>query len=265
MSALVPLLVSAALAALIARPMLRALPRRPNWRGLELPFPAGVIAAVTGLLAAGVLAAEHELLGWDVMPPSAALALGTGVALLGLLDDLLDAPPRGWRGHAAALRRGALSTGALKAAGTAALALAVTGGDLLATAAIVLSTHVFNLLDLRPGRSVKAFVLLAAVLLLATHSLVPLREIGVFAGALLVLGAYDLRERAMLGDTGATLLGALAGLWLTTVLDVGGLAVAVAILATIALYAEVSSISALIDRMPPLLVLDWLGRRKPDA
>ena len=155
MSALAPLLVSAALAVLIAPRALRALPRRPNWRGLALPFPAGVIALAAGGAAAAILAATGR-------PPDAAvLALGAGVALLGLLDDLLDAPPRGWRGHAAALRRGELSTGALKAAGTAALALAATGGDLLGTAAIVLSAHVFNVLDLRPGRSVKAFVLLA--------------------------------------------------------------------------------------------------------
>jgi UDP-GlcNAc:undecaprenyl-phosphate/decaprenyl-phosphate GlcNAc-1-phosphate transferase len=259
MSALVPLLVSAAVAALIAPRCLRALPRRPNWRGLALPFPAGAIAPAAAGAAAAILAAAGR-------PPDAAvLALGGGVALLGLLDDLLDAPPRGWRGHAAAVRRGELSTGALKAVGTAALALAATGGDLLATAAIVLAAHVFNVLDLRPGRSIKAFVLLGAALLAATRALEPLGEIGVFAGALLVLGLYDLRERAMLGDTGSTLLGALAGLWLTAALDTGELAGAVAIMVVIALYAEVSSLSALIDRMPPLLVLDWLGRRKPDA
>ena len=218
-----------------------------------------MIALAAGSAAAAILAAAGR-------PPDAAvLAVGGGVALLGLLDDLFDGPPRGWRGHAAAVRRGELSTGALKAAGTTALALVATAGDLLGAAAIVLAAHVFNVLDLRPGRSVKAFVLLATTLLVATHDLEPLRDIGVFAGALLVLGVHDLRERAMLGDTGSTLLGAMAGLWLTAALDAGELAVAVAIMALIALYAEVSSLSALIDRMPPLLVLDWLGRRKPDA
>jgi UDP-GlcNAc:undecaprenyl-phosphate GlcNAc-1-phosphate transferase len=259
MSALVPLLVSAAIAALIAPPFLRALPRRPNWRGLALPFPAGVIAIVAGGAAAGILAAAGR------PPDAAALALGAGVGLLGLLDDLLDASPRGWRGHAAALRRGELSTGALKAAGTAALALAATGGDLLGAAAIALSAHVFNVLDLRPGRSVKAFAALGAALLLVTRELEPLRAIGVFAGALFVLGVYDVRERAMLGDTGATLLGAMAGLWLTAALGVGELVVAVVILGAIALCAEVASLSAVIDRVPPLRVLDWLGRRNPDA
>lgn len=244
------LAVSSASAALIAPAALRALPTRPNWRGVQLPFPAGLIAAVVGVMTAVVFGAAHD-----------ALLLGAGVAALGLLDDLLDRPPRGWVGHSAAVRRGELSTGALKAAGTAALALLATP-DLLGAAAIVLSAHVFNVLDLRPGRSVKVFVLLAAALLVAGRD--P-GGVGLFAGPLLVLGLYDLRERAMLGDTGSTLLGAMAGLWLAAALDAAELAVAVAILATIALYAEVSSLSALIDRMPPLRVLDWLRRSKPDA
>ena len=157
MSALAPLLVSAALAVLIAPRALHALPRRPNWRGLALPFPAGVIALAAGGAAAAILAAAGRPVD------AAVLVLGAGVALLGLLDDLLDAPPRGWRGHAAALRRGELSTGALKAVGTAALALTADRRRPPRPAAIVLCAHVFNLLDLRPGRSVKAFVLLGAV------------------------------------------------------------------------------------------------------
>ena len=77
MSALAPLLVSAALAALIAPRALRVLPRRPNWRGLALPFPAGVIALAAGGAAAAILAAAGR-------PPDAAvLVLGAGVALLG--------------------------------------------------------------------------------------------------------------------------------------------------------------------------------------
>ena len=47
---------------------------------------------------------------------------------------------------------------------------------------------------------------------------------------------YDLRERAMLGDTGANLLGALAGLWLVLTLSGTGQLVALALLAAITLY-----------------------------
>ena len=190
------------------------------------------------------------------------LALGAGVALLGLLDDLLDAPPRGWRGHAAAVRRGELSTGALKAVGTAALALAATAGDVLATAAIVLCAHVFNLLDLRPGRSVKAFVLLAAALA-RRHARAraaardrPVRRRAARARPLRPARAGDARRHRR--DPARRPRRGVAA----AALDAGELAGAVAILAAIALYAEVLSLSALIDRMPPLRALDWLGQEE---
>jgi UDP-GlcNAc:undecaprenyl-phosphate GlcNAc-1-phosphate transferase len=83
--------------------------------------------------------------------------------------------------------------------------------------------------------------------------------------ALLVLGAYDLRERAMLGDTGSTLMGAVAGRQLAATLDGDALTLAAAGLGVLAITAEFTSLSAVIDRMPPLRALDWLGRRKPNA
>ena len=91
-----------------------------------------------------------------------------GVALLGLLDDMLgrgaaDDTPRGWRGHARAVAGGRLSTGAIKAAGAFGLAaFAVSGlgrewpGYLVDLALLLLTTNLFNLLDLRPGRVEKA-------------------------------------------------------------------------------------------------------------
>jgi UDP-GlcNAc:undecaprenyl-phosphate GlcNAc-1-phosphate transferase len=71
---------------------------------------------------------------------------------------------------------------------------------------------------------------------------------------------YDLRERAMLGDTGANLLGALAGLWLVLTLSGTGQLVAFVLLAGITLYGELRSISKLIERTPGLRQLDSLGR-----
>jgi hypothetical protein len=122
-------------------------------------------------------------------------------------------------------------------------------------------THVFNLLDLRPGRAAKAWVLLASGLLIGTSDLEPLRGIGLLAGPLLVVGAFDLRERTMLGDTGVGVLGALAGLWLVAALHTTGQAIALAILLAITLAGEFFSLSAAIDRVPPLRALDSLGRR----
>ena len=198
-----------------------------------------------------------------------------GVAVLGLLDDLVGSGEggraRGWRGHASATLSSGPSTGALKALGSLGLALFVLSGSgpsgdlgtveyLLAVAVLVLATNLFNLLDLRPGRSAKALVLLGTGLTVGTLDLEPLWTLGLFVGPILVLLPLDLRERGMLGDTGSNAIGAVAGLWLVLSLSTAGQAVALALIAAATLYGEFRSISAFIERTPLLRRLDSIGR-----
>jgi UDP-N-acetylmuramyl pentapeptide phosphotransferase/UDP-N-acetylglucosamine-1-phosphate transferase len=203
--------------------------------------------------------------------PIALYALG--VIALGLIDDAVgaDAPgcprPRGLRGHAAAAMRGELSTGVVKAVGSLGLALLAMSYEnlsnarwLLAAAVLVLATNLFNLLDLRPGRSIKVFALLGIGLVAGSGDARPLWSLGLFVGPVLVAGFYDLRERAMLGDSGASLVGALAGLWLVLTLSGPGQLVALALLAAVTLYGELRSISEFIERTPGLRELDSWGR-----
>jgi len=160
-----------------------------------------------------------------------------------------------------------LSTGALKAAGSLGLALLAMswlglsdGRWLLGSGVLVLATNAFNLLDLRPGRSTKAFVLLGLGLGIGSGSPRQLWTLGLFAAPALVAGLYDLRERAMLGDTGANLLGALAGLWLVLALSGTGEVIALILLAALTLYGELRSISGFVERTPGLRHLDSFGR-----
>jgi UDP-N-acetylmuramyl pentapeptide phosphotransferase/UDP-N-acetylglucosamine-1-phosphate transferase len=277
---LLALLAAAALAPALVRMLADGGHTRVNYRGRELPCPFGVLALAAGLLAMIPLALVQRLASTSVFEPEAlAIAVySLGVLALGLLDDTLapvepsgaHAPrriQRGWRGHGAAALRGELSTGAVKAAGSLGLALFAMSylglSDarwLLATAVLVLATNAFNLLDLRPGRATKAFVLLGAGLSIGTISVRALWALGVFAAPALVAGIYDLRERVMLGDTGANLLGALAGLWLVLSLSAAGQLIALALLAAVTLYGELRSISALVERIPLLRELDSWGR-----
>jgi hypothetical protein len=130
----------------------------------------------------------------------------------------------------------------------------------LAVAVLVLATNLFNLLDLRPGRSAKALVLLGAGLTLGAWDLGPLWTLGLFIGPILVLLPLDLRELGMLGDTGSNTIGAVAGLWLVLTLSTLGLGIAAAVLALMTLYGEFRSISELVERTPGLRQLDLLGR-----
>src|SRR4051812_8357724 len=239
---------------------------RENYRGRAVPFPFGVVivfAAVAALVPLSLIARFSDT---RALPDELAIVLpfALGVAFLGLADDALSGPERGWRGHGAAVLRGGFSTGALKAVGALGLALYVAPGDdgayLLAAAVLVLATNLFNLLDLRPGRAVKVFVVLGAALTLGAWDARPLAALGLFAAPVLVAGAYDVRERAMLGDTGSNLVGALAGLWLVLTLSTLGLAIATAVLAIVTAYAEFRSLSALIERTPVLRHLDSIGR-----
>ncbi|MFI5009763.1 MAG: hypothetical protein ACHQDY_05750 [Solirubrobacterales bacterium] len=274
-----PLLLASATAVPMAPIVLRTLREgghtRLNYRGRALPLPLGVLILAAALSALIPLVTIERIASVEVLQPEVlvVLAYASGVACLGLVDDAYGArdngepAPRGWRGHARAVRRGELSTGALKAGGSLGLALLVmsfaersSGRWLLASAVLVLATNLFNLLDLRPGRAIKAFVLLGAGLIAGSGELRPLWALGLFAGPALVAGAYDLRERAMLGDTGANLIGGLAGLWIVLTLSATGQAIALALLLVITVYGEFRSISALVEKTPGVRWLDSVGR-----
>lgn len=277
-----PLVVSVVVAGLVAPAVARTLREqgfvRQNYRGATVAFPAGIAIVAAALLALVPLALVEQAGDTDVFRPGAgdAVTYVVGVALLGLLDDLIgsrrSAGPRGWRGHFGALARGEFSTGALKAIGSLGLALFVlsdsalgTDEYLLAVAVLVLATNLFNLLDLRPGRSAKALALLGAGLTIGSFDVDPLWTLGLFVGPILVLLPLDLREQGMLGDTGSNAIGGVAGLWLVLTLSTTGQAIALALIALATVYGEFRSISELIDRTPLLRHLDSIGRTTSHA
>jgi UDP-N-acetylmuramyl pentapeptide phosphotransferase/UDP-N-acetylglucosamine-1-phosphate transferase len=268
-----PLICSSFAALAIAPAACRSLAESPlareNYRGRLIASPLGIVVVAAALVALGPLALAQQLSHRTLLPADIGWisVFVLGVALLGLADDALAGPARGWRGNLAALRAGRIDTGALKAVGTLGLALFVmlgragdSGRFLLGAAVLSLSTNAFNLIDLRPGRAIKALVLLGAGLTIASGALRPLWALGLFAGPALVLGVYDLRERGMLGDTGANLLGALAGAWMVLTLSLSGMIVALGLLVLFTVYGEFRSISALVERAPVLRHLDSIGR-----
>ncbi len=247
---------------------------RENYRGAVLAFPLGAVLATAALVTLAPLAFLNDRADLDLLDPELRrwLPYLLGIAFLGFLDDALGqgaaaATPRGWRGHWRALRGGSLSTGAIKAIGALALAAYVVSGRgmedwryVADVALLILATNLFNLLDLRPGRAEKGLVLLGAGLCLGAWTFAPLELLGIFAGPVLVGAWLTLRERAMLGDTGSNLIGAIAGVWLLTVLGGEGRLIALALVAALTIYGELRSISATIDSVPPLRWLDSLGR-----
>jgi UDP-GlcNAc:undecaprenyl-phosphate/decaprenyl-phosphate GlcNAc-1-phosphate transferase len=247
---------------------------RPNWRGRELAYPSGAVLLAVSLIALAPLALLDDRADLDLLEPDLRrwITYVIGVALLGLLDDSLGragevGSPRGWRGHARAILAGRFATGAIKAIGAFALAAYAVSGrgreelDYLADLALLLlATNLFNLLDLRGGRVEKVFVLLLAALCLGAWTFEPFELLGIFIGPVLIGAAFTLRERAMLGDTGSNLVGALAAISILETLGEDGRLIALAVVAALTAYGEFRSLNAALEGVPLLRHLDSLGR-----
>ena len=197
------------------------------------------------LLAFGPLGVNHRglrlpLAGWVVGMFEPRVA---GVAALGLADDLFSGPERGFAGHLGARR----TTGVLKLVGIPLVGLLATrrlSGALL----VGLAANALNQLDTRPGRALKSYTLAA----------LPLRAPLLPA---VILAPYDLREMAMLGDSGSNALGAVLGLSSVDRLTVRSRWLAIGALAGLNLIGETHSLGGLIERSPFLRSLDRLGRQ----
>jgi len=274
--------ISIALSALVAlvvvpagyRALIAAGMTRPNYRGQELAFPLGAATAASALVALAPLAPLDALADERLLEPEFArwLTYVVGIAFLGLFDDVLGRgaagdTARGWRGHARAVASGELSTGAIKALGALALAAFVLarrgeeGAQYVADIALLLlATNLLNLFDTGPGRAEKVFALIAAGLCIGAWTVLPLELLGPIVAPVAVGAAFTLRERAMLGDTGSNVLGALVGIWILTSLDETARIVALVVILAVTAYGEFRSLGSLIERVPPLRYLDSLGR-----
>lgn len=191
-----------------------------------------------------------------------------GFAMLGFIDDSLGGTDRGFRGHLRALRQGRVTTGLLKIGGGAALAFVlaaqpgfVTGKRLVTDALLIaLCANLGNLLDRAPGRVIKvalvAWIPLAFIAGTGPVGVAVAPVIGAAAGML----PDDPRERSMLGDTGANLIGGVIGLMAVFTLGRGARTGVLVALIVLNLASEFVSFSKIIEKVPPLRYLDRLGR-----
>lgn len=259
---------------------------RTNFHGVTVSLRGGVAMAGAAVASAAVASALSD-------QPRAALggvvaSLGGGLA--GYIDDVDQGAhdggkvAKGLKGHLGALAHGQVTTGVIKIAGIGASALAASalvgskatsvGGKVadlaLNTVLIAGTANLANLLDLRPGRALKATVLVATPLSYfscadaktpaSPASAQRLLASGLNAAAITAL-VEDLQETTMLGDTGANAAGALLGtslaandswkLRLGATLGVVGLILA----------SEKVSFSKVIAANPALNWLDQLWRR----
>jgi UDP-N-acetylmuramyl pentapeptide phosphotransferase/UDP-N-acetylglucosamine-1-phosphate transferase len=234
---------------------------RTNFRGRSVTLAGGPALAIGASVGAVVGAPDARTAG-------AAAVAGLGSGAVGLYDDLVGGRPehaaKGFRGHLSALREGRLTSGLVKIAGVGAAALVAAAllpkkrpvDVLLGAGVIAGAANLANLLDLRPGRAIKAGLIVGTPL--SARS-------GVASGTLGAAGALlpgDLNEEIMLGDAGANALGALLGTAFVARSGTAGRLAALAGLVALTAASEKVSFTQVIQRTPGLRELDELGRRK---
>ncbi|MCE1179622.1 MAG: hypothetical protein LWW86_11445 [Micrococcales bacterium] len=262
-------MVTAALAGPLTLAALRRLPPSPRERWERTNHAGASITLLEGPAMVGALTAGALAGGGPGALPAAGATLVAGA--LGALDDLAgDARSKGLKGHLGALVRGEITTGAIKVVGLGVTGVAAAAAldrgarrplSTLAAGGVIAGTaNLVNLLDLRPGRALKA-VLVGGALVTATQpdgrSAAPaLTAAGAAAGLL----APDLRGESMLGDTGANAAGAALGVALAERCGPLGRGVALATLIGLTLASEKVSFTTVIESTPVLRELDALGR-----
>lgn len=243
----------------------RAGPRwqKENRRGRLVPATLGWALAMGLLALVAVVWDQVDEIG--VRGSQSGELIGAAIVFAaGVVDDGYGGSVRGLRGHLRALLAGHLTTGGVKLA-AAVLAATITmawtprdhlWANLLALVAIAGCTNVWNGLDVAPGRALKGFLVVAVVLLAVDLKAFLL----VCTGAATAVLFPDLRERGMLGDSGANLLGFLAGAEIVRRLPEVWLIPAVLVVVGLNVLAETVTFTRTIEAIPPLRSFDRLGR-----
>lgn len=241
---------------------------RQNHRGEPITLLEGPALAAGGAGGAVVGGSSPRL-------KAAGVVAAMGAGAFGLIDDLAESRvEKGLKGHLGALRRGEVTTGALKIAGigvTGMLAAALATprrtsslvghlADLtIAGAVIASSANLINLFDLRPGRAIKASALVSVPLAVSGA---PGSELaGAALGAAASLASVDLGESAMAGDCGANALGALIGTSAVSVLGRRGRLAVLGMNVGLTVASEKVSFTRVIESNAILSRIDAWGRR----
>lgn len=228
---------------------------KKNYLGELLPTGLGTAFIVPAVL---VLITSSRGQEWSLWLALLLLLF----SLFGILDDALGGEQKGFRGH---FSQRTLSTGSLKAIGGGLSSLAIVSLfgtswlDVVVSAGIIaLSANLLNLLDLRPGRAGKAFLLFALPLFFISGE--TRSSLGIIFFAVIGYLPWDLKRKVMMGDTGSNPLGAALGFIAALHFTFAGKAILLALLIGLHILAERVSFSKIIASNRLLQFLDQLGR-----
>ena len=237
---------------------------RPNYKGEMIPVSMGIVF-LPMIIINGIIVAFFTV---DFVSIACLFIFGImAMFFAGIIDDTIgNRDVSGLKGHFKSLFKGKLTTGGFKAlfGGFVGLIISVCISKNIAdiivnTLVIALSTNLMNLFDLRPGRAIKVYLVIMIAIFFTLTGYVQILPLLILPNVLAYFN-YDLKAKAMMGDTGSNVLGISIG-----ILMVMGYTFKVRVswlvfLVLIHILTEKFSLTKIIEKNKVLNFIDKLGR-----
>ena len=185
----------------------------------------------------------------------------------GALDDLIgNRNVSGLKAHFKSLFKGELTTGGFKAlfGGFVGLVVSVCISSsivdiIVNTLIIALSTNLMNLFDLRPGRAIKAYLVIMIPIYITLTGYTKVFPLLILPNVLAYFNT-DLKARGMMGDTGSNVLGISIGVLMALGYGIKVRLAWLVFLILMHLITEKFSLTKIIEKNRVLKFIDNLGR-----
>jgi len=191
-------------------------------------------------------------------------------SLTGYIDDTSNSYIRGILGHGQMLLKGKFTSGNIKALTGVIVSLVICIAErygsynfIINLFLIPLTQNFINLMDLRPGRAVKVYIImfLISILFIDAGSI----YFSINAGTIISLAfyiKYEMNEAFMLGDTGANVLGVMLGMTAASSKNIYFKTLMLLFIGAAQIYGEKHSINDFIENNRVLKRIDLWGRKK---
>ena len=239
---------------------------RPNYKKDMIPVSMGIVF-LPMLIINAIILAYFTTNFKDMLHIFIFLFGLVSMFFAGILDDIIgNRDVSGLKGHFKSLLNGKLTTGGFKAllGGFIGLVISIAISKniydiVINTLIIALSTNLMNLLDLRPGRAIKGYLLISIVLLFTLGEYTRNLLLLIFPNVIAYFN-QDLKAKAMMGDTGSNVLGISIGILFVMGYPLKVRLIWLAFLIFIHILTEKYSLTKIIENNKFLNFIDKLGR-----
>ena len=239
---------------------------RPNYKKDMIPVSMGIVF-LPMLIINAIILAYFTTNFKDMLHIFIFLFGLVSMFFAGILDDIIgNRDVSGLKGHFKSLLNGKLTTGGFKAlfGGFIGLVISIAISKniydiVINTLIIALSTNLMNLLDLRPGRAIKGYLLISIVLLFTLGEYTRNLLLLIFPNGIAYFN-QDLKGKAMMCDTGSNVLGISIGILFVMGYSLKVRLIWLAFLIFIHILTEKYSLTKIIENNKFLNFIDKLGR-----